>query len=54
MKLKNNDLQIQDMISAGNPVCSVYAEANTLDEVKNLLFHRLQEIELSIKSTNKL
>ena len=41
-------------VSAGNPVCSIYAEANSPNEVKNLLYRRLRKIELSIKSINKL
>ena len=41
-------------VSAGNPVCSIYAEANSPNKVKNLLCRRLRKIELSIKSINKL
>jgi predicted ATP-grasp superfamily ATP-dependent carboligase len=33
-----------------NPVCSIYAEGNSIKQVENLLHNRLDEIELFVKS----
>ena len=53
-KKSKNNLEMKYEILAENPVCTIYAEGVSIKEVKNLLNQRLNEIELSIKSINKL
>ena len=37
-------------ISVKNPICSIFAEGDSETQVENILYKRLEEIELFVKS----